>query len=119
MYNIYGRKLSQNYLSLFYILLSILLKIVLVNLLNLENLRIINSYYSEIYLIIEGNGSQKILNDNFKYEPSAVIVNGDQNVSCKKACYFPKNKNKTVILVFLFISKIISTNFIFIFKQPN
>ena len=38
------------------------------------NSRLINNYDSEIRLIINGNGEQNILNDDFQYEPSEVIV---------------------------------------------
>ena len=62
----------QKYLYLFFISISILLKFASLNLLNV---RIINSY-SEIHLVIEGNGAQKILSGSFSSLPSEVIVNG-------------------------------------------
>ena len=97
MYNINGRKVNREYLPLFYILLPILLKIVLVNLLNSENLRIIKSYNSEIHLIIQGTKkTRNLLSEDFKFHPSKVFVNGHRNYSCNKTCYLPRYKNKNL-----------------------
>ena len=87
----YGRKLKQKSPYLIFDLLLILFS--LVKRQNLQNLGIINNYDSEIHLIIQGNGTQKILNENFTYDPSEVIVNGYKNDSCKKICYFSENLN--------------------------
>ena len=87
----YGGKLKQKYPNLIFDLLLILFT--LVKRQNLQNLGIINNYDSEIRLIIQGNGNQKILNDNFQIDPSEVIVNGYKNDSCKKICYFSEDLN--------------------------
>ena len=58
MYKIYVRKLNQEYLSIFYIQLLIL--IAFANLLNFDN-RKLNIYNSEIHLIIRGTGLAKNL----------------------------------------------------------
>ena len=65
-----------------------LLKVVSINLLNEKNIRNLNNYDSEIYLIIHGNGTQNILNDTFDIEPSEVFVNGNKNNFCKKDLLF-------------------------------
>jgi len=70
----YERKLNHEFLSLFLNYFPVLISIFLVNLTNLVNSRLINNYDSEIRLIINGNGEQNILNDDFQYEPSEVIV---------------------------------------------
>ena len=98
MHNINGQKLKQNYPLLFFILISILFS--LVNLLNSENLITPNIYDSEIHLVIGGKGEQNILNNNFQFEPSEVIVNGYQNDSCKKTCYFFDDLNN-ITLIFM------------------
>ena len=74
-----------------------LLKIVLFNLLNIENFRLINCYDSEIHLIIKGNGTQNILGKDFQFEPSEVIVNGHRNYSCNKACNFTEELNNITL----------------------
>ena len=98
MHNINGQKLKQNYPLLFFILISILFS--LINLLNSENLITPNIYGSEIHLVIRGKGEQNILNNNFQFEPSEVIVNGYRNYSCKKTCYFFDDLNN-IILIFM------------------
>ena len=57
----------------------------------------LNNYNSVIHMIIIGNGSQNILNSNFQYEPSEVIVNGYRNDSCKKTCYLSENLNNITL----------------------
>ena len=87
----YGGKLKQKYPNLIFDLLIILFG--LVSRQNIQNLGIINNYDSEIHLIIQGNGNQNFLNDNFQFEPSEVFVNGYKNDSCKKICYFSNDLN--------------------------
>ena len=94
MDKIYGRKLNKKNISLFYSTILILVKIILVN---LENLRLLYNYESEIHMVIEGNGNQNILNKNFQYEPSEIIVNGYVNNSCKKTCFFHDDLNNITI----------------------
>ena len=52
------------------------------------NLRIVNDYhFSEIHIIIMGNGTQNLLNKNFIYEPSEVLINGiSKGTTCNKTC---------------------------------
>ena len=104
MYIIDGRKLNTKNLSLFYISLSLLLKIVSVNLIKLEYLRLINNFVSEIHLTIKGKGNQKILNNNFQINPSEVIVNGYRNDSCSKICYMSDDLNNITLKFSVLIS---------------
>ena len=67
--SIHEIKNKQKSHNLFNILFSIILKIILVNLVNIDNC------YSEIHLIIQGNGTQNILNNSFYIDPSEVTVN--------------------------------------------
>ena len=61
------------------------------NLLNpICDLRNLNKYLSKINLIVKGTGSFYFLNKDFYTEPSEVIVNDIQEISCKKGCYFKK-----------------------------
>ena len=94
---IYGRKLNQEYYFFIYVQFLIIFKISLSNLLNLDNSRIINNNDSEIYLIMKGNGNKNILNNDFQYEPSEVIVNGYKNISCKKSCFFIDDINNITL----------------------
>ena len=84
-------------LTNFFVLFGILLKIVSVNLKSLINLRRLNNYYSEIYLIVQGRGSQELLYKNYVVEPSEVIINGVKNNSCKKTCYLTEDKNNITL----------------------
>ena len=52
---------------------------------------------SEINLVIEGNGKQKILSDSFSIKPSQVIINGLINDTCYKTCYLEENLNNITI----------------------
>ena len=75
--------LCTNYLSIF----IFIFKIVLFNLISSQNSTTPNNFNSEINLIIQGKGPQKLLSDYFKEEPSEVLVNGFKQNSCKKSCY--------------------------------
>ena len=48
---------------------------------------------SEIYLIIQGNGTQNFLSPNFTKEPSEVLVNGIIKENCFKTCYLDRDEN--------------------------
>ena len=52
------------------------------------------NYDSEIRLIVQGNGSQSLINKEFNIEPYEVIVNGIyQGHSCQKICELEKTLN--------------------------
>ena len=55
-------------------------------------------YNSEIYLVIKGNGTQKLLNNSFKFEPSEVLVNGNKDDSCRKTCDLTGDKNNITLI---------------------
>ena len=76
-----------------------LLKIVLVKLIIKKNKRNINNWNSEIHLVIQGNGNQRLLYSGFKVEPSDVLVNGiSKGNECKKTCYLEGEKNNITLL---------------------
>ena len=95
MNDIFDKQFNQEYHYLFNI--QILILLILANLLNFQNIRIINNYDSEIHLIIEGHGNQNILYKDFSSEPSEVIINGYKNDSCKKTCYFLDDLNNITL----------------------
>ena len=97
MFNKYGQNLGQKYpfFSTYY--LFMLINLIFVEIVNSDDFRILIHYDSEIHLIIQGNGNQNILNNDFIYEPSEVIVNGYSNNSCKKKCYFLENINNITL----------------------
>ena len=97
MFNKYGQNLGKKYpfFSTYY--LFMLINLIFVEIVNSDDLRILIHYDSEIHLIIQGNGNQNILNNDFIYEPSEVIVNGYSNNSCKKKCYFLENINNITL----------------------
>ena len=57
---------------------------------------------SVIYLNIKGKGVQNIINNTFKYNPSAVYVKGNLNSTCTKSCYLGDTDgvNNNITLIF-------------------
>ena len=55
------------------------------------------SINSEIHLVIQGSGKQKLLSDYFYIEPSEVLVNGVKDDSCKKTCNLVGYKNNITL----------------------
>ena len=55
------------------------------------------SINSEIHLVIQGDGEQKLLKDSFGVEPSEVIVNGVKDDSCSKTCNLKGNRNNITL----------------------
>ena len=51
------------------------------------------SINSEIHLVIQGSGEQKLSNK----EPSEVLVNGVKNDSCSKTCYLEGDRNNITL----------------------
>ena len=45
------------------------------------------SINSEIHLVIQGNGTQNLLSDDYDILPSEVIVNGMSMPNCFKTCF--------------------------------
>ena len=60
----------------------------------ISNIR--NSY---IYLLIQGNGTQRILSNVFRSTPSEVLVNGVKDNTCSKTCNL-KNEINNITLKF-------------------
>ena len=52
---------------------------------------------SEIYLIIQGNGTQNFLSPNFTKEPSEVLVNGIIKENCFKTCDLNRDENIIIL----------------------
>ena len=88
-------KLKESYLIL---ITTFLIKIVLINLITVKDIRNLNNYISEVHLVIKGKGNQRILYDYFYAEPSEVIVNGiSEGNSCKKSCDLDEDINNVVL----------------------
>ena len=75
----------------------ILLQFIFTDLSKIKNLLGFSININEIKLVIQGRGNQNILNDQFKYEPSLVYINGIQNNSCSKTYYLSEEKNNITI----------------------
>ena len=89
---------KQRYYSLIYFIsFSILLKIVIIHSINLRSL---NSCDSLIHLIVEGNGTQSLLSNDFNIEPDEILINGVKDISCKKVCNMAEVINN-VTLIFI------------------
>ena len=78
--NLHNINIRQKCLTFYFELIIFLIKI---SLFNFFNRKFIN-YYSEIHLVIKGNGMQNLLWNFFSSEPSVVYVNGIKKDSCKK-----------------------------------
>ena len=93
-----------------------LLKIVLVDLITIKNIRNLNNYISEIHLVVKGKGNQQILYSEFNTGPSEVIVNGISkcNNSCTKFFDLDEDINNVIIK---FEKKINSCNWTFYNKK--
>ena len=77
---------------------SFLLKILLFDLISIKNARNLKNYISEIHLVIKGKGTKNILSNEFKTNPSEVIVNGiSKGNTCQKTCYFDEDINNVTI----------------------
>ena len=59
--------------------------------------RILNNYYSEIHLVVQGSVQQNILYNNFNTLPSKVFVNGVEDISCNKKCKLSGDKNNITL----------------------
>ena len=53
---------------------------------------------SEIHLVIQGSGQQKLLGDDYSgVKPSEVLVNGFKDESCSKTCNLVGDKNNITL----------------------
>ena len=56
------------------------------------------SINSEIHLVIQGSGQQKLLDDLYSgVEPSEVLVNGVKDDSCSKTCNLVGDRNNITL----------------------
>ena len=56
------------------------------------------SINSEIHLVIQGDGEQKLLSNLYSgVAPSEVLVNGVKNDSCSKTCYLEGDRNNITL----------------------
>ena len=69
---------------------------IIINIFLLPKSSIIRSQLSEIKLVINGIGTQQLLNNSFQFNPSEVIVNGKLK-SCLKTCYLDNDINYVTI----------------------
>ena len=91
------KKHKLKYYLIYYELLPFILKIVAVSNLVNKSIRKLNNYYSEIHLVVQGNGTQRILGSSFNINPSEVLVNGIKDDSCVKTCKLTGNINNITI----------------------
>ena len=93
------RKIKKSHLLL-YNLFLLLLKFIVVDLIFAMNIRNMNNFYSEIFLIIVGNGNQSLLSSEFYIEPSEVIVNGISKTNLYKNTFFLEEELNNISLIF-------------------
>ena len=93
-------KTKVNHYLLYYILIIYILHIFWVNVITLKSQRILINNKSEINLVIEGSGNQKILSSYYKgVNPSKVLVNGKEDSSCSTTCKL-KDPKSNITLIF-------------------
>ena len=56
------------------------------------------SIMSRIHIIIDYQGNQSILNNNFYKDPTEVYVNNIKNDACNKSCELPNNLNNITLI---------------------
>ena len=63
------------------------------------DVRNINNFYSEINLVIKGNGNQSLLSSRFDKEPYEVLVNGvSKRNLCKNTCILEEDTNNISLI---------------------
>ena len=93
-------KTKANHYLLYYILIIYILQIFCVNVITLKSQRILINNKSEINIVIEGSGNQKILSSYYKgVNPSKVLVNGKEDSSCSTTCKL-KDPKSNITLIF-------------------
>ena len=82
-------KIKRKYKCLlsFFKLVLILLKLVSVDFVTIKNIRYLDNFETEIYLVIQGQGNKRILNNTFTPKPHKVLVNG-QNENTNLQLYY-------------------------------
>ena len=96
-------KTKANHYLLYYILIIYILQIFCVNVITLKSQRILINNKSEINIVIEGSGNQKILSSYYKgVNPSKVLVNGKEDSSCSTTCKL-KDPKSNITLIFMIL----------------
>ena len=91
-------RIKQRSYSFFCILTLVILKIVVANLGKMKDPRYLNVYDSVINLVIQGNGTQQFLGNEFDILPTEVIINGVKNNSCTKSCLLERDINNITLI---------------------
>ena len=84
------RKSKSNIFYKLYRYINIIFKVFLFSYISIINTQV---SFSEISLVIDGDGNQTILNENFYKDPDNVIVNGETRNDCKKFCVLTTKPN--------------------------
>ena len=91
-----NKKINPRLFFLYNLSILLLLNIILVDLKTTKNIRKLNNYYSEIRLVIQGNGTQTFID---QIEPSEVLINGiSQGDTCKKSCILDGDTNNITLI---------------------
>ena len=97
-FSIKKREKRKKYYLLGYEIVIFLLRFVVTTNLFNKNIRKLNNYYSEIHLVVKGNGTQNILSNSYVgLNPSEVYVNGVKDNSCKRSCNLHGNLNNITL----------------------
>ena len=84
------RKSKSNIFYKLYRYINIIFKVFFFSYISIINTQV---SLSEISLVIDGDGNQTILNENFYKDPDNVIVNGETRNDCKKFCVLTTKPN--------------------------
>ena len=84
------RKSKSNIFYKLYRYINIIFKVFFFSYISIINTQVSPS---EISLVIDGDGNQTILNENFYKDPDNVIVNGETRSDCKKFCVLTTKPN--------------------------
>jgi len=89
---------NQKYCLFNSIIFLSLIKIFLLNLIQETPFRKLNTYYSSIDLVIQGNGTKTLFNNTFIKEPFEVLINGVKDNSCQTTCNLIDERNKVTLI---------------------
>ena len=97
--NIIYKKRKKNFV-LFYNSFILLLIVIFVDFISAKDKRNIINFYSEIFLVVKGNQTQRFMNF-FMNEPDEVIINGiSKNDSCKTSCFLEGDENNVSLIFY-------------------
>ena len=96
-----GKNTHHTNLSKLMIFFLLIFKIVFANLMLKDNIRLLDNYFPEIHLVIQGTGvaTQKFISNLYSFTPSEVIVNGERATACdnKYQCNLGTTKNNMTL----------------------